>query len=107
MPIKDGVKPYIDELTAIRRDIHQHPELGFEKVRTQGVVAEKLKEYGVDEIHTDIAKTGVVGVVRGKGGSNRAIGLRADMDALPITAISTAPYTYSSSRPRKAVPAAG
>ena len=84
MPIKDAVKPYIEELTAIRRDLHQYPELGFQEARTSSVVAETLKKYGVDEIHTGIARTGVVGVVRGREGSNRAVGLRADMDALPI-----------------------
>ena len=84
MAIKDDVRPYIDELTAIRRDFHMHPELGFEETRTSGIVADKLKAYGVDEVHTGIAKTGVVGVIRGKGGSNRAVGLRADMDCLPM-----------------------
>ncbi|TCT09203.1 hippurate hydrolase [Tepidamorphus gemmatus] len=88
MSITDRVKPYMDELTAIRRDLHAHPELGFEETRTAGIVAKKLREYGVDEVHTGIARTGVVGVVRGGGGrgggSNRAVGLRADMDALPI-----------------------
>ena len=77
------------ELTAFRRDLHAHPELGFEEVYTSKRVAEALKLCGVDEIHTHIGKTGVVGVVRGKltelGGSQRMIGLRADMDALPMT----------------------
>ncbi|MEJ8573903.1 M20 aminoacylase family protein [Microbaculum marinum] len=84
MSFTDRVKPYMDDLVAIRRDIHANPELGFEETRTAEIVAQKLREFGVDEVHTGIAKTGVVGVVRGKGGSNRAIGLRADMDALPI-----------------------
>ena len=87
MSLKDKVKPYIDELTAIRRDIHAHPELGFEETRTQKVVIEALERYGVDEIHPGMAKTGVVAVVRGSGGGNRAIGLRADMDALPIAEV--------------------
>ncbi len=85
MAIKDEILPYLGELTAIRRDFHMHPELGFEETRTSAVVAEKLRAFGVDEVHTGIARTGVVGVVRGSaGGSNRAVGLRADMDALPI-----------------------
>ncbi|MEO1198699.1 MAG: M20 aminoacylase family protein [Pseudomonadota bacterium] len=90
MPVKDSVTPYLDDLIAIRRDFHAHPELGFEETRTAGIVADKLQAYGVDEVHTGIAKTGVVGVVRGTGGgggSNRAIGLRADMDALPIAEV--------------------
>lgn len=73
------------ELTAFRRDLHSHPELGFEEVRTAGRVAEALRLAGVDEVHTGIAKTGVVGVVRGaRAESGRMIGLRADMDALPM-----------------------
>jgi amidohydrolase len=73
------------ELTAFRRDLHAHPELGFEEVRTAARVAEALKLAGVDEVHTGIAKTGVVGVVRGaRCESGRMIGLRADMDALPM-----------------------
>jgi len=74
------------ELTAFRRDLHAHPELGFEERYTAGRVAEALKLCGVDEIHTGIGKTGVVAVVRGRHhGSGRMVGLRADMDALPLT----------------------
>ncbi|HEY2254814.1 MAG TPA: amidohydrolase, partial [Variovorax sp.] len=73
------------EITSLRRDLHAHPELGFEEVYTSARVREALKACGVDEIHTGIGKTGVVGVVRGRGvGSGRMIGLRADMDALPM-----------------------
>jgi hippurate hydrolase len=73
------------ELTAFRRDLHAHPELGFEEVRTAARVAEALRVCGVDEVHTGIGKTGVVGVIRGQGArSGRSIGLRADMDALPM-----------------------
>ena len=73
---------YLEE---IYKDLHSHPELGFEEERTSKIVQEKLKEYGVDEIHTEIGKTGVVGIIKGNdGGGNRRIGLRADMDALPI-----------------------
>jgi amidohydrolase len=71
-----------DELTRWRRDIHAHPELGFEESRTAAIVAEKLREFGC-EVHTGIGRTGVVGVLRAGSGS-RKIGLRADMDALPI-----------------------
>lgn len=73
------------ELTAFRRDLHAHPELGFEERYTSARVAEALKLCGVDEIHTGIGKTGVVAIVRGrKVDSGRMIGLRADMDALPL-----------------------
>jgi len=74
------------ELTALRRDLHAHPELGFEEVYTSGRVREALKLCGVDEIHTNIGKTGVVAVIRGKKtASGKMIGLRADMDALTMT----------------------
>ena len=74
------------ELTALRRDLHAHPELGFEEVYTSGRVREALKLCGVDEIHSNIGKTGVVAVIRGKKtGSGKMIGLRADMDALTMT----------------------
>jgi len=80
-----------DELTRWRRDIHAHPELGFEESRTAAIVAEKLRQFGC-EVHTGIGRTGVVGVLRAGNGS-RKIGLRADMDALPVTANLSAPVT--------------
>jgi amidohydrolase len=74
------------ELTAFRRDLHAHPELGFEELYTGARVREALERCGVDEIHTGIGKTGLVAVIRGRqGSSGRMIGLRADMDALPMT----------------------
>lgn len=74
------------EITAFRRDLHEHPELGFEEFYTAGRVTEALKACGVDEVHTGIGKTGVVAVVRGRSmASGRMIGLRADMDALPMS----------------------
>ncbi len=74
------------ELTALRRDLHAHPELGFEEVYTAGRVREALALCGVDEVHTGIGKTGVVGIVRGKSNNRgRMVGLRADMDALTMT----------------------
>lgn len=73
------------ELTAFRRDLHAHPELGFEETRTAARVAEALRACGVDEVHTGIGKTGVVAVVHGqRSDGKRMIGLRADMDALPM-----------------------
>jgi amidohydrolase len=82
MPIIPEIEGSLDELTQIRRDIHAHPELGFEEERTADIVAAKLKEYGC-EVHRGLATTGVVGTIR-KGNSLRAIGLRADMDCLPM-----------------------
>lgn len=76
---------FLPELTALRRDLHAHPELGFEEVYTARRVTEALKVCGVDEIHTGLGKTGVVAVIRGRrNASGRMLGLRADMDALPM-----------------------
>ncbi|MGJ8626209.1 MAG: M20 aminoacylase family protein [Sulfitobacter sp.] len=72
------------ELEAIFRDLHAYPEIGFTEVRTSGIVADALRSYGVDEVHTGLGKTGVVALIQGKGQGNRRVGLRADMDALPI-----------------------
>jgi len=83
MPTIDRIQGYADELAAIRRDLHAHPEIGFEEVRTSGIVAEKLKTWGI-EVHRGLGGTGVVGVLRGKGPGDKRIGLRADMDALPM-----------------------
>jgi amidohydrolase len=78
------ISQWQDEFTAIRRDLHAHPELGFEEHRTANVVAEQLAALGIEH-HTGIGQTGIVGVVHGRRqSSGRAIGLRADMDALPI-----------------------
>ena len=74
---------YADDLTALRRDFHAHPEIGFEEVRTSGIVAEKLASWGV-EVHRGIGRTGIVGVIHGDGRDGATVGLRADMDALPI-----------------------
>ena len=82
MPILAEVRDYHLELTAIRRDIHAHPELAFAEQRTADIVAAKLAEFGC-EVHRGLAGTGVVGTIR-RGNSLSAIGLRADMDALPI-----------------------
>jgi amidohydrolase len=74
-----------DELVAIRRDIHANPEHAYKEFRTSALVADKLKAYGVDEVHTGIGGTGVVGVIRGKTAGAQGIGLRADMDCLAMT----------------------
>ncbi len=80
-----------DDLVALRRDIHAHPETGFEEKRTAALVAERLKAWGL-EVEEGIAGTGVVGTLKGKRPGNRAIGLRADMDALHITETSGVPH---------------
>jgi len=88
----DKIRKYHAELREIRHDIHSHPELGFEEKRTSEIVASKLAAWGV-EVHQGIAKTGVVGVVRGRrSDSGRAIGLRADMDCLPLHETGDVPY---------------
>ncbi|MBW8268926.1 M20 aminoacylase family protein [Caldovatus aquaticus] len=93
MPIINRIAEFHAEMTEWRRDLHAHPELGFEETRTSALVAERLRRFGCDEVVTGIARTGVVGVIRGNGGaSGRAIGLRADMDALPIEEETGLPY---------------
>ena len=87
MKIEPKIAAAAAELTAIRRDIHAHPELGFEEERTSQIVARKLKEWGC-EVTTGIGKTGVVGTIR-VGNNPTAIGLRADMDALPMDEYNT------------------
>ncbi|MEM7189551.1 MAG: amidohydrolase [Pseudomonadota bacterium] len=72
-----------ETVTRWRQDLHAHPELGFEEVRTAGIVETSLREFGVDQVITGLGKTGVVGVIRGKA-EGPTIGLRADMDALPM-----------------------
>src|SRR5256886_5221199 len=83
MPPIDRIDGYAEELTAIRRDLHAHPEIGFEEVRPSGIVAEKLKGWGI-EVHRGLGGTGVVGVLKGKGAGSKRIGLRADLDAPPM-----------------------
>ena len=85
MPVKNRFAELQDEITAWRRDIHENPEILFETHRTSALVAEKLREFGCEEVVEGIGRTGVVGVIKGKSdASGKVIGLRADMDALPI-----------------------
>ncbi|WP_300518141.1 M20 aminoacylase family protein [Aliiroseovarius sp.] len=85
MPIRNRFAELLPEITEWRRDIHAHPELLFETHRTSALVEEKLRSFGVDEVVTGIGRTGVVGLIRGRSNrSGKVIGLRADMDALPI-----------------------
>jgi hippurate hydrolase len=93
MPIVNRVADLHDEITAWRHDLHAHPELQFDVHRTAASVADKLRAFGCDEVVTGIGRTGVVGVIRGaKGNGSKVIGLRADMDALPIVEANDLPY---------------
>jgi len=85
MPIKNRFAELLPEITEWRHDFHRHPELMYEVHRTAGIVAEKLREFGCDEVVEGVGQTGVVGVIKGReNGSGKVIALRADMDALPI-----------------------
>jgi amidohydrolase len=85
MAVKNRFAELHDDITAWRRDLHENPEILFETHRTSATVAEKLRSFGCDEVVEGIGRTGVVGVIKGKEtGSGKVIGLRADMDALPI-----------------------
>ena len=88
----DKIRSYHAELRGIRRDIHAHPELAFQESRTSKLVADQLATWGI-EVHGGLAKTGLVGVVKGrKSASGRAIGLRADMDCLPMHETNDIPH---------------
>ncbi len=91
MRIVPDIAAMQEEMTAWRRHLHAHPELAFEEQQTARFVADKLRAFGVDEVHEGIARTGVVGVIRGRGPGS-AIGLRADMDALPIVERTNKPW---------------
>jgi amidohydrolase len=91
MPIYNSIAAFHDEMTAWRRDLHANPEIGFEETRTAAFVASKLREWGV-EVHEGVAGTGVIGVLRGTGSGDRSVGLRADIDALPMTEETGVPH---------------
>jgi amidohydrolase len=92
MPIVNRVADLHAEITGWRRDIHANPELLYDVHRTAASVADKLKSFGCDEVVTGIGRTGVVGVIRGRNSGSKAVGLRADMDALPIEETTGLPY---------------
>jgi amidohydrolase len=93
MPIRSAINDLVPDARAWRREIHQNPELMYDVEGTAKFVADRLRGFGCDEVKTAIGRTGVVGVIRGaKGSSSRAIGLRADMDALPIEEETNLPY---------------
>ncbi len=91
MALINRIAGYADEMTGWRRHLHEHPELGFDCFETAEFVVERLKEFGLTDIHTGIAKTGIVAIVEGQG-DGPTIGLRADMDALPIKEATGLPY---------------
>src|SRR4051794_27941734 len=93
MPIVNRVADMQPEIAQWRRDIHAHPELLFDVHRTAASVADRLKMFGCDEVVSGLGRTGVVGVIRGRRGEgSKVIGLRADMDALPIEEATGLPY---------------
>ena len=92
MPVHNRIAEFHADMTEWRHDLHRHPELALQEERTSWVVQEKLRAFGCDEVHAGIAGTGVVGVIRGRGTGGGAIGLRADMDALPILEETGAAY---------------
>jgi len=96
MKIIDSIMTQAAAMAALRRDLHAHPELCFEEVRTADVVARKLTEWGIP-VHRGLGSTGVVGVIK-NGTSPRAIGLRADMDALPMQEANTFGHATPTSR---------
>ncbi|MEJ8475711.1 M20 aminoacylase family protein [Roseibium algae] len=98
MPVLEKIAGYAEEMTALRRDIHANPEIGFEEERTSGIVAKLLEGWGV-EVHRGLGKTGVIGVLQGSKGAGKTIGLRADMDALPMDEQTNLPF--SSKKPGK------
>ena len=110
MPASDQIAALTREIAAWRHDFHHHPELLYDVHRTAGIVADKLQEFGCDEVVTGIGRTGVVGVINGPPSNTvraRLIGLRADMDALPIAEATGLPYASTDSghdarlRPRR------
>ncbi|WP_420002602.1 M20 aminoacylase family protein [Arenibacterium sp. LLYu02] len=91
MPVVNRIADYSEEMKTWRRHLHQIPELGLDTIKTAAYVAELLKDFGVDEIHTGIAENGIVAIINGQG-KGETIGLRADMDALPITELTGVDY---------------
>ena len=91
--LKSDIDELVPDMVALRRDLHEHPELAFEEVRTSGIVAQRLRSLGL-EVQTGVAKTGVVGLLRGGAGNPGAktIAIRADMDALPIHELNEIDY---------------
>ncbi|NBB98863.1 MAG: M20/M25/M40 family metallo-hydrolase, partial [Alphaproteobacteria bacterium] len=92
MQIPERITALLPRITTLRQDLHAHPEILFDCHRTSRIVADFLREIGCDAVETGIGRTGVVGLIHGRNGSGRCIGLRADMDALPIHEATGLPY---------------
>ena len=95
MPVLNRIAAFAEDMAEWRRHLHRNPEIGFDCYRTAAFVAERLREFGVDEVHEGIAQTGVVALIEGRGGKGPTIGLRADMDALPMQDESGADHASS------------
>lgn len=98
MPVVNRIADFADDMAAWRQHLHRHPELGFDCPKTAAFIAERLREFGVDEIHEGIAQTGIVAIINGQG-AGQTIGLRADFDALPMTEMTG--LDYASETPGK------
>ena len=92
MPVNNRIAAFADDMTAWRRDFHENPELLYEVHRTAAIVAEKLKAFGCDEVVPGIGRTGVVAVIKGNKPGSKVVGVRADMDALPMEELTGKPY---------------
>ncbi|WP_304619667.1 M20 aminoacylase family protein [Paracoccus sediminilitoris] len=91
MPVLNRIADFADQMTAWRRHLHQHPELGFDCHQTAAFVADRLRDFGIDQIHEGIGRTGIVAIIDGQG-DGPTIGLRADMDALPLDEVTGAEW---------------
>ena len=92
MAVLNRLSEFYDEMVEWRRDFHENPELEFDVHRTAAVVEAKLKAFGCDEVVTGVGRTGVVGIIKGRGGGDKVVGLRSDMDALPMDEHTGLPY---------------
>ncbi|MDB2552581.1 amidohydrolase, partial [Paracoccus sp. (in: a-proteobacteria)] len=97
MPVLNRIADFADQMTAWRRHLHQHPELGFDCHMTAAFVAARLREFGVDQIHEGIGRSGIVAIIEGRG-DGPTIGLRADMDALPMDETTGLPHASQVAR---------
>lgn len=102
MPVINRIAGLSDQMTEWRQYLHQNPEIGLECHKTAAFVVQRLKEFGITDIHTGIATSGVVAIIEGRG-AGRTIGLRADMDALPMEELTGKTYASVVKGDRKSV----